>query len=393
MATITIEIGKKGKKGVRALSFLVCVGKSKKRIPTELYLNDKEVTDNGKRITNIQKARLVEEMRRKLEDRLFVLSVNMLGQEVDAATLADMLTARTDELEFFAFADEWLERASIKGKKNYRTMLKSLENHLGRRKLPFSAITYGMLQRYEDYLRDKPRAQSLYLGEIRHLYRQAMKQYNTDYEQVIKNDPFQRYDVPRQLMKKGVRALTLEELMKIYDYEGMPGGRAQLARDCFVLSFCLMGMNSADMYEARTIERGVIKYNREKTKDRRSDAAYIEVKVHPVIEKLMKKYSDEARVFNFHRRYRDADALNRSINLGLKIISEELGMSNLQFYQARHTFATLSRNMMKFSKSDVDEALNHVGTMDIADVYIKKDFTIINENNFKLLDEVFGEKS
>ena len=65
-------------------------------------------------------------------------------------------------------------------------------------------------------------------------------------------------------------------------------------------------------------------------------------------------------------------------------------MPGLQFYQARHTFATLSRNMMKFSKSDVDEALNHVGSYDIADVYITKDFSIINENNFKLIDKVFN---
>ena len=66
-----------------------------------------------------------------------------------------------------------------------------------------------------------------------------------------------------------------------------------------------------------------------------------------------------------------------------------VGINKLQFYQARHTFATLSRNLMKFSKGDVDEALNHVGNYEIADVYIAKDFSIINDNNFKLLDKVF----
>ena len=75
----------------------------------------------------------------------------------------------------------------------------------------------------------------------------------------------------------------------------------------------------------------------------------------------------------------------------MKIVGEAVGIEGLQFYQARHTFATLSRNLMKFSKSDVDEALNHVGTMDIADVYIAKDFSIINENNEKLIKRVFGE--
>jgi hypothetical protein len=39
----------------------------------------------------------------------------------------------------------------------------------------------------------------------------------------------------------------------------------------------------------------------------------------------------------------------------------------------------------------VDEALNHIGGYAIADIYIKKDFTIINENNFKLIETVFNE--
>ena len=40
----------------------------------------------------------------------------------------------------------------------------------------------------------------------------------------------------------------MEELIKVYHYQGKPGIRAQLARDTFILSFCLMGMNSVDNY-------------------------------------------------------------------------------------------------------------------------------------------------
>ncbi len=84
--------------------------------------------------------------------------------------------------------------------------------------------------------------------------------------------------------------------------------------------------------------------------------------------------------------------MHSNINKGLKEVGKAVGIPKLQFYQARHTFATLSRNMMKFSKSDVDEALNHVGSYGIADVYISKDFSIINENNFKLIEEVFKDE-
>lgn len=393
MATITIEIGKKNKKRVRPVSFLICEGRTKKRIPTGVTANDSELTASGKRIREPGKAKMIEEKRRELQERLDLLQLDAIGRTtMDAGEIAERITAKKEELDFFAFAEEWLAKTSIKGKKNYATMLNSLEKYLGRRKLPFKSITYRTLEGYELYLKEKPRAQSMYLGFIRHLYREAMRRYNTDYDTIIQNDPFLRYRVPKQQIKKGVRALTLEQLLAIYDYKGRAHSRAQLARDCFILSFSLMGMNSVDMYEAREIKNNTIKYNRAKTQDRRSDNAYIEVRVHPVIQELIKRYKGTDRVFAFSKRYGISADFNRAINIGLKEVGKELGIDNLQFYQARHTFATLSRNLMHFSKSDVDEALNHVGSYDIADIYIAKDFTIINNNNFKLLDKVFGLK-
>ena len=218
MATITIEIGRKGKKKTRAVSFLVCHGKTKKRIPTEIFVTDSDVSTNGKKIKNLSKAKLIEEMRRKLEDRLFSLSLELVGQDVDAAFIVERLTSQRDnDIEFFAFAEDWIGKSSIKGMKNYSTMLNSLESYIGIRELPFSRINYKLLKGYEDFLVGKERAQSLYLGMIRHLYREAMRMYNNDHEQVIKNDPFMRYNVPRQQLKKGIRALSLEDLLKIYD--------------------------------------------------------------------------------------------------------------------------------------------------------------------------------
>ena len=125
--------------------------------------------------------------------------------------------------------------------------------------------------------------------------------------------------------------------------------------------------------------------------DRRLDNAYIEVHIHNVIKPLIKKYRSSNYVFSFHQRYSSPEDFNRAINVGLKVVGNEIGIDGLQFYQARHTFATLSRNLMHFSKGDVDEALNHVGSYEVADIYIKKDFSVINENNFRLLDKIFGK--
>ena len=390
MATITIEIGKKNNKKERPVSFLICQGSTKKRIPTGITVRDSELTANGKRIKEPEKAKAVEIKRRDLQDKLDALSLELIGKDVDAAYIVERITATTGSIDFFIFTEDWLKHSGIKGAKNYATMLNALEGYLGRRALQFTSITYDLLRGFEDYLRNKPRAQSLYLGQMRHLYREAMRRYNTDYEQVIKNDPFMRYQVPRQVMKKGVRALSLEQLLKVYHFKGNPHSRAQLARDCFILSFCLMGMNSVDMYSCSDRKGDTIRYKRAKTKDRRSDEAYIEVIIQPFIKNLAKKYRGGNKVFNFSERYSTASIFNQNLNKGLKDVGDAVGIDGLNFYQARHTFATLSRNLMRFSKSDVDEALNHVGTLDIADVYIAKDFSIINENNALLIGRVFG---
>ena len=389
MATLTIEIKKyKGQKE-HPVSFLVCQGKRKKRLPTGIKVKDSELSSNGKKIKAPEKAMLIEKKRRELKDRLDSLMMSTVGQNIDLDDIVRHLTAGSKDIDFFSFAEDWVNHSGIKGAKNYFTMLNTMEKFIGDRKLPFSAITYDFLKRFEEYLGDRPRAKTLYLGQMRHLYREAMRRYNTDYEDVIKGDPFMRYKGPRQVLKKGVRALTLEQLLSIYRYEGE--GRSQLARDCFILSFCLMGMNSVDMYNASTFKNGYICYNRTKTKDRRSDDAYIEVKVQPFIETLARKYRGKKRVFRFYEMYSSDKDFNRALNIGLKTIGETIGVEGLSFYQARHTFATLSRNLMRFSKSDVDEALNHVGGMELADVYIAKDFSIINDNNAKLLEKVFKE--
>ena len=197
MATISIEFRKESSQKTREVYLLVRQGKTRQRVKTGVRLNEQEYSPKTKKIIKKQEKK---------------------------------------ELEFFAYAEDWVSRAKIKGAKNYLTMLNTLEKFLECRKLFFQEIT-----------------------------------------------------------------------------------------------------------------------------------------VTPVRDK----------------KYYCAECFNQNLNIGLKTIGKAVGINKLQFYQARHTFATLSRNLMKFSKGDVDEALNHVGNYEIADVYITKDFSIINDNNFKLLDKVF----
>ena len=374
------------------MSFQVVMNGTRKSFKTGVRVRESDISANGRNIKNHRILSMLEKKRLELLDRIYAMELKAMGERtLTADWVVEKLLTVPQEQEFFAYADNWLSRCTLKGKRNYATMLNRLERFLGKRYLPFASINFAFLSNFEKYLARSSRAQSLYLGALRHLFREAMREMNTDYEKVIHDDPFVRYVVPKQPPRQGVRALELDELLRIYNYKGRTHSRAQLARDCFVMSFCLMGMNAADLYDCIDYSDGKIKYDRVKTRSRRADNAHIEVDVHPILKPLMKRYAGASHVFNFSGRFATPSNFNCSLNRGLKEMGKEIGLPHLQFYQARHTFATLSRNLMRFPKSDVDEALNHIGDLGMADVYIKKDFSIINDNNRKLIEEVFKD--
>lgn len=320
-------------------------------------------------------------------------AISYINSHKDATTddIYDYLSGKRDQgkdIDFFEFAEDWLKKSNIKGKKNYYTMLNSFSRFLMTRKLPFSLITYSILDAYARSLDSKPRAKTLYLGAIRHLHNEARLKYNTDTETRISPLVFERFKVPRQQMK-GQRALDVDVLRKIIAYQGK--GRSEQARDCFVLSFLLMGMNSADMFDADAKKEGnKIVYHRKKVRDRRSDGAYIEVNIPPQAKELMQKYADKERLFRFHRRYADESGFNKALNIGLRTVAKDIGVDSLQFYQARHTWASIARNDCGVDAYTVDKALNHISKdLQLLDVYVKRDFSAINEANKKVIDFVF----
>lgn len=96
------------------------------------------------------------------------------------------------------------------------------------------------------------------------------------------------------------------------------------------------------------------------------------------------------RVFRFYQMYADESTFNAALNKGLKSVGEKISIQGLEFYAARHSWATIARNDLGIDKYTINEALNHVDRdMSVTDLYIKKDFTLINEANKSVLDYVF----
>lgn len=386
MATIKTEIGKPSAQGVMKVYILITHAGTRKRIPTLITVTQKDLSRKTKRITTPYLRDKVEQLVSDYKRLINRLELDLTGEKITAEEIYDRITRKKHLPDFFEFAEDWLK--GNKSDSNYICMLNAVEKYIGSRYLPFSAITYSFLTMFSNHLADRPRAQSHYLGLLRHIHNIARKTYNTDYETLISGSAIEQFHFPKQVLKGG-RALDKETLIKVFRYKPKYT-RDRIARDCAILSFCLMGMNAIDLYNVKTCKNWVVCYNRSKTKDRRSDGAYIEVFVDERIRPLFERYSDDTNLFCFHRHYANGNAFSGNISKGLKIIKESLGIDTLQFYQFRHTWATIARNDLGIDKYTIHEALNHIDEETrIDDVYIKKDFSRLHEANRKVLNYIW----
>ena len=363
-------------------------------IPTTMYIAKKDITASFK-IKNANILDRCNDIIKEYRNRLSELSLEF--NDIDIDTIVSYIRQKKENkgVSFTDFAAEWIEKSTIKGIKNYKTALNALCSFVGRDNILCEEINVKTMKAFEDALKDRPRAQSLYPNCIKTIFNAARDYYNDEDNDIIRiKHSLDKYKPVEQNVAEK-RALDVETIRRIfalpYDNIRVKGksSRHDLALDCFRLSFCLMGMNSADLYYSDRLEDNTIIYDRMKTKDRRRDKAEIQVKITDYIKPLVEKYKGKERVFNFSERFVTMESFNRAINIGLKDIGKELGIERLQFYAARHSMATIAYNCVHVPKYIVDEMLNHVnGSLRMVDVYVKRDFTQINETNVKLLDYV-----
>ena len=390
-----------------------------KRISTSLFATKADLTD---RFT------IKEDSLIKQEADILILHYRKMFNEMhlEAETLdVNEIVARLNSrdksdkpVDFIQFSKEWIANSTLKGAVNYTSALNSLIRFNKNEKLYTHQITSEFLQEFMAFLlnESKERAEqlkkkgkrvpstrstSLYLMGIRRLFKEAVKQYNKPDQGLIriKNTPFAYFQIPKQQATRK-RAITAELIRKIEQlpyqtvYKGIHHtNRFNLAKDCFILSFCMMGINSVDLFNATEYDGNTLTYYRTKTRDRRMDKAKMIVTVPKILHPLFEKYKDTTgkRIFNFYQSYVNEKAFNKAINKGLKEIGSILKIEDLEYYAARHSWATIALNKVGVSKYVVHEALNHIDeSMRVTDIYIERDFSNENKANAKVVKYVFG---
>lgn len=369
--------------------------KTPKIVDVHHISNDGEPTDP---VVNEYCAMLI----RKYSDRLNRTNTSLWSVK----EVIDYLLETDEEICFSDYAKLHIKQMLVENRertaKNYKLAVAHLERYIGTTQIMFSQLTANVLKKWIESLSNTNRAKEMYPTCIRQIFKAAITDLNDDEKGIekIKFNPWLKITIPKS-DSTVQRAISAEACREFFNRPlpatKMLSSLPELGRDVALLSLCLGGINTVDIFELKkeNYKDGIIGYKRAKTKHCRKDEAYIEMRVEPFIQATFDKYlSDEndEYLFKFHKRYSNPDSFNANVNIGIRKICADMGMKKEDYYcyyTFRHTWATIAQNDCDANLYEVAFGMNHSHGLNITRGYVKIDFTPAWELNAKVIDFIF----
>lgn len=322
--------------------------------------------------------------------------------------------AKIGDIDFIAFSRSHIEQLYKDGRKGYARTFTPVVNNLvdffRSESVPITWITSDALRRFESFMKTertqerpgrdgktvtitsgpvKRSGTNTAMGRVRVLFNACKAAYNTESRVLITHSPFDFYRVPAQgsVRKRGAD-LSVADIIRIRDADLQDGSRVALARDMFMLSFYLCGMNAKDIYEAGPVVDGRLGYERSKSRGRRDDNAFMSVRAPEEAARLLETYGRKY----LSRRYSTYEGFIAAVDIGIGELKKLLGFAELTFYHARHVFSTLANKEFGYTASDIAVALNHVDHRhEVTTAYIVYDWSLVDRIQRDVLSLLAGD--
>ena len=227
--------------------------------------------------------------------------------------------------------------------------------------LAFDELTPDMIERYDAWLRNrslKTNSIRFYLRTLNTLLCKAVV------EGLLEPDRRLFGRVRLSYVATIKRAISEHELKAIAQLPLPRGSSMALARDIFMFSFYTRGMSFVDMaFLKKTDLKGrLLEYCRKKTNQHLSIAW--ERALQTIVDRYAHLTKDTSYMLPIIRAedgtgYQQYRRMHENVNWALRIIGERAGLRiRLTTYVARHTWASIARNM-NFSIAIISEGMGH----------------------------------
>lgn len=389
-----------------------------RRVATPLCCTSADLTRSLHIKTNTDIYARAEAIAQSMREAVADLSpFDLAGHDVDwvVQRIRTKRQEMTFSLDFFAWANSYIPSKEKSTQRTYYVALNAFARFLGKNEIDINEITKTMLQDFMSFIDAEPRmywdakagrlvpsskpriprgASTRNLAKLEHLYNAAKDRYNDeDAGRVcIPRNPFkgiQKYFPP----SNGPSCIGVEVMQRVINAR-VDNACIRLSLDVFIVSFCCMGVNMADLWAARSFE-GEWKYYRQKTTKRRSDRAEMRVQIPEQAEPFLSRLTGKGewwlnRLHAFTSGGKDYASLR--VNRYLCSWCEAEGIERFTFGAARHTWATLARRC-GVDKSTIDDCLAHKGDYHVTDIYAERAWHLMTEANKKVLSLFAWERS
>jgi len=287
----------------------------------------------------------------------------ILSQRFDKGTIGDV---------FQCIIKRLMLEGRIGSAESYYTSYRAFEKFKGN--VLLEQVTVSYLMQFENYQNARAISRTtigIYTRSMRAVFNEAIFQDIV----TLKQYPFGRrkYRVPTG---KGIKkALTHEELLKIYNYKCDPNNPTeQRAKDMWLFSYFGNGINFKDILHLKykDIHEGFIIFERAKTeRANRDNPVLISVFITEDMYRIMERWGNMNKspnnlIFpvldlnsNLFQQHEDKKLFTHMINEWLRKMQKELGIAKkITTYVARHTFSTVMKNS-GVSTRYIQEALGH----------------------------------
>ncbi len=330
---------------------------------------------------------------RMLDLELGEKAYNLSAKEIKALVLNGQ--RNSDGGDFFQFGQELIGMTKNKGTAGqYQFLLNRVEAFIGPY-LPFSEINLNFLQRFEAYLHTQGARNGIvnYMVTFRAIFNKARNHFNKEEigQIPIPHYPFRLYNLPKRKPHAKEHVLTKAEFRLFMNYKPINEGE-EFAKDMFLLMFYLIGIESVDLYHLQKDVDNRIHYDRFKTQ------RHYSIKIEPPARAIINKYksSNKKNLLNIQETFSLQKSFLRKINnylcgneyAHITGIFQRLEIpKKVTTKWARHTWATFARNDCRINKDDVALCLGHEDKDNqVTDMYIKYDYSIIDESNEKVIN-------
>lgn len=377
-------------------------------IPTGLYCSKSQINRKTFEIKDqfiiSRTTQTIQEWERK------VLTVNGANlSSMDINDLKNFLTMSSDSIDFIAEAQALINSNPLKWRRLANSMhifkemgiaemkincfnsifLQKLKEYLDNKTFPI--VQNGTIVGYKHYAQNTKRG---YVSALCQVFRILQRKYNTEYNAVISHNPFVNFKNYRN-RQTPKRSMTAEQVRAFFDLPVKIRSERETL-DLMKLSFCLCGINLMDIFamEKSSFNKKEMRitYERHKTRDWSISHSLASVRIEPEIYDIVDKYrapEDSNRLFAFKNMSPDYQS-TYYMYLRVDRLCKKYGFDHITPYWFRHTWSTIARNDCGISKDDIDLCLAHAGNNPMADVYIRPDWSRIDNANRKVLDFVFG---